>query len=131
MRRLYYTIFSRNISPTKYCAIVSLFILLLLVIKDTLRDAETKTLVADEKYLTQIGFDSQPRLYPKGIWRNTSLPVIVTYVLNGQESQAVGFVNHFGKVLPNNTVLIYDLGLGSSELRLVSLLLCWENKVNR
>ncbi|KAF2903100.1 hypothetical protein ILUMI_03088 [Ignelater luminosus] len=85
--------------------------------KDTLRDAETKTLVADEKYLKQLGFVDKPRLYPNDVWRNTSLPVIVTYVMEGQESQAVGFINNFGRVLPNNTVLIYNLGLGNYGLR--------------
>lgn len=87
--------------------------------KDTLRDAETKTLVADEKYLKQLGFIDKPRLYPNDVWHNTSLPVIVTYVMEGQESQAVGFINNFGRVLPNNTVFIYNLGLGNYGLRTV------------
>ncbi|KAB0794998.1 hypothetical protein PPYR_11837 [Photinus pyralis] len=87
--------------------------------KDTLRDAETKTLVADEKYLQMLGFVDKPRLYPTDVWHNTSLPVIVTYVLEGQESQAIGFANNIGKVLPNNTILIYNIGLGSYGLRML------------
>lgn len=84
-------------------------------------------MVADEKYLTLLGFVEKPRLYPGDVWQNTSLPVIVTYVLEGQESQAVGFINNVGKVLPNNTILIYDLGLHNYGLRTVSatkLLIC-------
>lgn len=37
-------------------------------------------LVADEKYLTLLGFTENPRLYPVSVWKNTSLPIIVTYV---------------------------------------------------
>ncbi|KAF5303794.1 hypothetical protein FQR65_LT08129 [Abscondita terminalis] len=88
-------------------------------LQETLRDAETKTLVADEKYLTQLGFVDKPRLYPEDVWHNTTLPVIVTYTLEGQESQAIGFINNIGKVLPNNTILIYNLGLGNYALRLL------------
>ncbi|KAF5273980.1 hypothetical protein FQA39_LY01096 [Lamprigera yunnana] len=88
--------------------------------KDTLREAETKTLIADEKYLKQLGFTDKPRLYPNDVWRNTTLPVIVTYVLDGQESQAIGFINNIGKVLPNNTILIYNIGLGNYALRTAS-----------
>lgn len=88
-------------------------------LQETLRDAEAKTLVADEKYMTFLGFTESPRLYPKNVWTNTSLPVIVTYVIKGQESQAVGLISNVAKVLPNNTILIYDLGLGNYALKLV------------
>jgi hypothetical protein len=73
--------------------------------------------VADEKYLNVLGFTDSPRLYPNDIWRNTSLPVIVTYVMEGQESQAVGLINNVGRVLPNNTILVYNLGLGNYGLK--------------
>ncbi|EFA09775.1 uncharacterized protein LOC100322888 [Tribolium castaneum] len=85
--------------------------------KDTFRDVDSKTLAADEKYLTLLGFTDSPRLYPHDIWRNTSLPVIVTYVMEGQESQAVGLINNVGRVLPNNTILVYNLGLGNYGLK--------------
>lgn len=88
-----------------------------------MRDAETKTLVADEKYLTFLGFTDTPRLYPKDVWTNTSLPVIVTYVTKGQESQAVGLISNVAKVLPNNTILIYDLGLGNYGLKSVCIII--------
>ncbi|XP_018579100.1 uncharacterized protein LOC108917126 [Anoplophora glabripennis] len=85
--------------------------------KDNLRDAETKTLIADEKYLNLLGFTDEPRLFPKDIWKNTSLPVVVTYVLDGQESQAIGLIINIAKVLPNNTILVYNLGLGDYALK--------------
>ncbi|CAG9856491.1 unnamed protein product [Phyllotreta striolata] len=85
-----------------------------------LRDAETKTLNADEKYLKILGFVDEPRSYPKDVWTNTSLPVVVTYVREGQESQAIGFVINMAKVLPNNTVLIYNLGLDEQGFKLLT-----------
>ncbi|GLV44508.1 uncharacterized protein CBL_10313 [Carabus blaptoides fortunei] len=85
--------------------------------QDTLRDAEQKNLIADEKYLKLLGFTTKPRLYPNDTWHNTSLPVVVTYVFDGQESQAIGLINNIGKILTNNTVLVYNLGLGSYSLQ--------------
>lgn len=75
--------------------------------------------MADEAHLTFLGFTQNPRLYPKDVWTNTSLPVIVTYVSEFQESQAVGLIASVSKVLPNNTVLVYDIGVGSYGLRTV------------
>lgn len=86
-----------------------------------MRDAETKTLIADEKYLNLLGFTDEPRLFPKDIWKNTSLPVVVTYVLDGRESQAIGLIINIAKVLPNNTILVYNLGLGEYALKTVSI----------
>lgn len=36
-----------------------------------------------------------------------------------QESQAVGLIASVSRVLPNNTILIYDLGVGTYGLRTV------------
>lgn len=90
-------------------------------LQDTLRDGETKTLIADAKYLNQLGFIENPRLFPNDVWKNTSLPVIVTYVMEGQESQAIGLINNIAKILPNNSILVYNLGLGNYGLKTVSL----------
>lgn len=89
-------------------------------LQDNLRDAETKTLNADEEFLTVLDFTNNPRLFPKDIWRNTSLPVVVTYVFDGQESQAIGLILSVSKVLPNNTILVYNMGLSDSSLKMVS-----------
>lgn len=85
-----------------------------------MRDAEAKTFKADEKYLIKLGLSENARLYPKDIWHNTTLPVFVTYVLGGQESQAIGLISNLGRILPNNTVLVYNLGLRSYDLKTVS-----------
>ncbi|XP_072378207.1 uncharacterized protein [Diabrotica undecimpunctata] len=88
--------------------------------KDNLRDAETKTLNADEKYLNLLGFTEEPRLYPRDVWRNTSLPVVVTYVHDGEESQAIGLILNMARVLPNNTILVYNLGLDDQGYKLLT-----------
>lgn len=87
--------------------------------KDNLRDAETKTLVADQNLLDTLGFTKDPRVYPKDVWKNTSLPVVVTYVLEGQESQAIGLISNVPRVLANNTILVYNLGLTEDGLKIL------------
>jgi hypothetical protein len=52
----------------------------MLMLQENLENAEEKRFLADDKYLTLLGFTDNPRLYPAAIWKNTSLPVIVTYV---------------------------------------------------
>ncbi|KAL3270007.1 hypothetical protein HHI36_009064 [Cryptolaemus montrouzieri] len=85
--------------------------------QDNLRDAESKTLKADEKYLKLLGFTKTPRYYPNDIWRNTSLPVIVTSVREGQESQVYSLMSNIVRIFPNNTLLVYDLGLSTYTLK--------------
>lgn len=46
----------------------------------------------------------------------------MTYVFDGQESQAIGLINNIGKILTNNTVLVYNLGLGTYSLQTVSVI---------
>lgn len=85
--------------------------------------------MADETHLTFLGFTETPRLYPKDIWTNTSLPVIVTYVSEFHESQAIGLIASVSKVLPNNTILVYDIGVGSYGLKTVSVLFFCEGLI--
>ncbi|KAH1003127.1 hypothetical protein HUJ05_011069 [Dendroctonus ponderosae] len=88
--------------------------------KDNLRDAESKRLVADQKLLDLLGFqERQPRLFPADVWRNSSLPVVVTMVTAGQESLAVGVVTTLPRLLPNNTILVYNLGLSEYGLKVL------------
>lgn len=64
-----------------------------------------------------LGFNNEPRLYPNATWHNTSLPIIVTYLFDGQESLVVGLMNNVARVFPNNTLLVYHFGLGSYTLQ--------------
>ncbi|KDR16172.1 uncharacterized protein LOC110832850 [Zootermopsis nevadensis] len=87
--------------------------------KENLENAEEKRFLADDKYLTMLGFTDSPRLYPAAIWKNTSLPIIVTYVLDGHEQQGIGFSRNVAHFLPNHTTLIYNLGLGQYGLQML------------
>lgn len=71
-----------------------------------------------EKYLKQLGFTSQPRLFPKDIWPNVSLPVIVSAIESNQVHLAIGFIKSI-QLIPDSTVFIYDLGLDDYDLKLV------------
>lgn len=87
--------------------------------KDNLKEAEEKRWTADEKYLFALGFNSSPRLYPHSVWTNTSLPVIVSYLFDGDAELGVGLVRNIAHYLPNHTLLLYNLGLGRYDLQLI------------
>nr|CAD7204075.1 unnamed protein product [Timema douglasi] len=87
--------------------------------KENLENAEEKRLVADDKYLTLLGFVEQPRQFPGDVWRNTSLPIIITYVRDGQEQQGVGLARNTAHFLPNHTTLIYNLGVSQYGLQML------------
>ncbi|RZF44896.1 hypothetical protein LSTR_LSTR004521 [Laodelphax striatellus] len=90
--------------------------------KDNLKVVEEKRLEADEEYLSLLGFTQpEPRLYPGVVWTNTSLPVVVTYLLDGQAEHGVSLIRNIAHYLPNHTVLIYNLGLGRYQLHLLQL----------
>lgn len=82
--------------------------------------AEDKTLEADERYLSILGFGEKARLYPEDVWHNSSLPVIVTYVLKGGTEQGVGLARNIAHFLPNHTLLVYYFGLPDQDIQAVS-----------
>ncbi|XP_023706719.1 uncharacterized protein LOC111864022 [Cryptotermes secundus] len=61
--------------------------------KENLENAEEKRFLADDKYLTLLGFTEHPRLYPAAIWKNTSLPIIVTYLQGHCNSSRCSVIN--------------------------------------
>lgn len=77
--------------------------------------AEDKKLEADERYLSLLGFGEKARLYPEDVWHNSSLPVFVTYVLQGDADQAVGLARNIAHFLPNHTLLVYYFGLPDQD----------------
>jgi len=87
--------------------------------QDNLKVAEQKELVVDENYLSSLGFVAKPALYPDAFWKNATLPVVVTYVLDDDHSQAIGLVMCAAKYLPNHTILVYNLGISDYKLLLV------------
>lgn len=90
------------------------------LLQDNLKEAEEKRWTADEKYLTGLGFTTSPRLYPQAVWTNTSLPVVVSYLFDGDAELGVGLVRNIAHYLPNHTLLLYNLGLGRYDLQLVN-----------
>lgn len=93
--------------------------------------ANKKTLKIDSKYLQILGFES-----PTGITVTTSSIsssiiksnqtnpqnprtnfTIVSYVLNGQAAAAISLIQNIGTKLPNETLLLYDIGLSDDDSR--------------
>ncbi|XP_050436139.1 uncharacterized protein LOC126842938 [Adelges cooleyi] len=87
--------------------------------KDNLKIAEQKELVVNDEYLVSLGFISSPALYPAKFWKNTTLPVVVTYVLDGEHGQTIGLIRCINKYLSNHIILMYNLGIPDYQLRLM------------
>lgn len=81
--------------------------------------AEQKELVVNEDYLFSLGFVIKPAIYPNTVWKNTTLPVVVTYVLDGEHSQAIGLVTCAAKYMTDHAILVYNLGISDYQLLLV------------
>lgn len=71
-----------------------------------------KLLDVDPKYLHLLGFN-------KPYETNASrIPFsIVTYILNGQAPSAILLIQNIAQKLPNETLLLYDLGLSEDDSR--------------
>lgn len=89
--------------------------------QDNLKVAEQKELVVNEDYLYALGFVAKPAIYPDSSWKNTTLPIVVTYVLEDEHSQAIGLVICVTKYLPDRAILVYNLGIPDYQLNLVRL----------
>lgn len=89
------------------------------IFQDNLKAAEQKELVVNGDYLFSLGFVVKPAVYPDTYWRNTTLPVIATYVLDDEHSQAIGLVMCAAKYLPDHAILVYNLGISDYQLVLV------------
>lgn len=83
--------------------------------KENLKDVEERHLVEEERYLSSVGLGE----HSVELWQNTSVPVLVTYARGDGHAQAVGFVRAVSARLPH-TVLLYNLGLTSHSLAIVS-----------
>ncbi len=77
----------------------------------------------DEKYLDELGLGKAPiSLWPNSSWHlanNASEPVVLSAVQNGRAGEAVNFVRNSQLVLPETTIILYNLGIGGHELKLV------------
>jgi len=80
------------------------------------RKEPPKDINLDSYHLELLGFSAHPRLYPKSVASDVVLPVIVTVATVSNYERSVRLVDSVQRHLKNNTVVIYDLGLGSYEL---------------
>lgn len=103
--------------------VFKLYIKLSNLFQDNLKEAEEKRWTVAEKYLTALGFTTSPRLYPKDVWTNSSLPIIVSYLFDGDAELGVGLARNIAHHLPNHTLVLYNLGLGRYDLQLVGFFL--------
>lgn len=109
--------------------------------QENLIDGEEKSLEVDTKYLKLLGFtDEVTKYYPTNAWNNSTLPVIVTAVSRifalkkpaknfclqvayDEGFNAIGFARNAQHFAPNHTVLMYNIGLGQTELENVIILI--------
>lgn len=76
----------------------------------------------DEKYLKNLGFVENPRLYPSSVWINVTLPVFVTALSSSDIHLVLSFMKSLQHHFPNQTLIVYDLGLSPSELQTLNKL---------
>lgn len=77
--------------------------------------SKKKILDIDPKYLSLLGFTNPiHQNLSNGIRQNFS---IVTYILNGQAPSAILLIQNVAVKLPNETLLLYDIGLSDDDSR--------------
>lgn len=81
------------------------------VLTKNLQDANEKSLEVEPRYLELLGFKPTPISVPRS---NFS---IVTYVRPGQLDTLLLYAQNVQSKLPNDTLLIYDLGLSEDDQR--------------
>uniref|UniRef100_U5ESF9 Putative secreted protein n=1 Tax=Corethrella appendiculata TaxID=1370023 RepID=U5ESF9_9DIPT len=96
-----------------------------------LRDANEKKLEIDQKYLTQLGFIPTHSSLSASASASTSSQTIysinnqtiktnfsvVTYTFNGEIASTILHAQNIATKLPNELLIIYDLGLNEQELQ--------------
>lgn len=89
-----------------------------------------KILEIDPKYLTLLGFvnPSATSLIPPSLPQSKAVKQahtshsranfsVVSYVLNGQSASAISLIQNIANKLPNETLLLYDIGLSEDDSR--------------
>ncbi|XP_050522935.1 uncharacterized protein LOC126895279 [Daktulosphaira vitifoliae] len=87
--------------------------------KENIKIAEQKELVVNNEYLYSLGFVSNAPLYQIKPMNNSTLPFIVTYVMDNEHGQVVGLARCVNKYLPNHLIFIYNLGVPEYQLGLM------------
>lgn len=86
-----------------------------LYLKENLKDVEEKRLVTDSKYLALLGLDGQTSTTP--VSPKPQNVTVVSLVRPGNEQYIYGFVRNVSHFLPNNSIVIYSVGLSEDSLQ--------------
>lgn len=95
--------------------------------QENLKDVEEKRLVTDSKYLALLGLDGQTTTTP--INPKPHNVTVVSLVRPGNEQYIYGFVRNVSHFLPNNSIVIYSVGLNEDSLQSIRLA-CNSTKCN-
>lgn len=68
-----------------------------------------------EKYLKNLGFTNNPRLFPSSFWNNVSLPVFVTAIKNNEIHYAQELIKSMQESYPEASLLTYLLDMDEEE----------------
>jgi len=88
-------------------------------LQENLKDVEEKRLVTDSKYLALLGLDGQASTTPVSL--KSQNVTVVSLVRPGNEQYVYGFVRNVSHFLPNNSIVIYSVGLNEDSLQNVRL----------
>jgi len=75
--------------------------------------------VTDSKYLALLGLDGQTTITP--INSKPHNVTVVSLVRPGNEQYIYGFVRNVSHFLPNNSIVIYSVGLNEDSLQNIKL----------
>ncbi|XP_072763044.1 uncharacterized protein [Anoplolepis gracilipes] len=87
--------------------------------QENLKDVEEKRLVTDSKYLALLGLDGQTSTTPISL--KPQNVTVVSLVRPGNEQYIYGFVRNISHFLPNNSIVIYSVGLNEDSLQSIRL----------
>ncbi|KAG7211014.1 hypothetical protein KM043_016377 [Ampulex compressa] len=82
--------------------------------QENLKDVEEKRLVTDSKYLALLGLDGQTSTTPLSL--KSQNVTVVSLIRPGNEQHLYGFVKNVSHFLPNNSIVIYSVGLNDDSL---------------
>jgi len=75
--------------------------------------------VTDSKYLALLGLDGQTATTP--ISSKSHNVTVVSLVRPGNEQYIYGFIRNISHFLPNNSIVIYSVGLNEDSLQSIRL----------
>lgn len=85
--------------------------------QENLKDVEEKRLVTDSKYLAMLGLDGLTSTTPFSL--KSQNVTVVSLIRPGNEQHIYGFVRNVSHFLPNNSIVIYSVGLNDDSLQSV------------